>query len=266
MLKLTPLFALFAAFLLFGTNAQALTITPTASTGDSASFDDGDSGGTQSATHGSPVTIVDEVAGTTSVNGQYKYHVWVDTYGGNHDITYTHELTTVFDVLADAAVSYEIVISTSRLGSFGVADDTTWYSAVGASAHLSALTGTINGGSNEAGLDLLGLDLNVGHGQTYDETVAVNQASTGTTVTGNGNSTWTVVTTWTSRGHSYYDEAGLSFGDAVDLGYLDISPGANDGVGTQAALTITAVPEPSTALLVGLGLAGLASVRRQSKR
>ena len=72
-----------------------------------------------------------------------------------------------------------------------------------------------------------------------------------------------MITTWTSRVTSNYDESGLSFGDDLELGYLYIEAGSNDGVDTHASLTITAVPEPSTALLVGLGLAGFASLKRK---
>ena len=264
MLKLTTFFALLAVFLFFGTNAQALTIAPAATTGDSTSFDDGDSGGTQSATSGSAASLPDEAAQSATVTGYYDYQVWGDTWGGNHDQTYTHQLTTVFTVLADPTVDYDIVFSTSRLGAIGIADDTWNNSTVYSSAHLGVLTGTINAGSNEAGLGLTGQAINPsGSSLSSDQNDAVNQASTGTTVTGSGNSTWTVITTWTSRVTSNYDESGLSFGDDLELEELAIPAGPNDGVDTHASLTITAVPEPSTALLVGLGLAGFASLKRK---
>lgn len=261
MLKLTTFFALLAVFLFFGTNAQALTITPGASTGDS-DFDAGDSGGTQSATSGSAGSIADQTAESVTVTGHYDYNIWGDTYGGDEDEIYSHQLTTVFAVLADPTVEYEIVFSTSRLGAIGIADDTTWSSTVYSSAHLGVLTGTINGG-NETGLGLIAQAINPsGSSLSSDQNDAVNQASTGTTVTSSGDSTWTVITTWTSRVTSNYDESGLSFGEDLELGNLDIEAGDDDGVDTHASLTITAVPEPSTALLVGLGLAGFASRKR----
>ena len=75
-------------------------------------------------------------------------------------------------------------------------------------------------------------------------------------------------TTWTSRVTSNYDESGVSMGQAVSEGFLDldIAANTNDSVRTNAILTITAVPEPSTALLVALGFAGLAGVSRRRKR
>ena len=45
--------------------------------------------------------------------------------------------------------------------------------------------------------------------------------------------------------------------------YADAFSGANDNVVNNTAVTITVVPEPGTALLMGLGLAGLAAAGRR---
>ena len=45
--------------------------------------------------------------------------------------------------------------------------------------------------------------------------------------------------------------------------YADAFSGASDNVVNNAAVTITVVPEPGTALLMGLGLAGLAAAGRR---
>ncbi len=47
--------------------------------------------------------------------------------------------------------------------------------------------------------------------------------------------------------------------------YLDGYSGTEDQLSENASVTITVVPEPSTALLVGLGLGGLAAARRSER-
>lgn len=55
----------------------------------------------------------------------------------------------------------------------------------------------------------------------------------------------------------------LNFGVFSDLGAALVSTGGATAAFGNDSLTITVVPEPGTALLMGLGLAGLATIRRR---
>jgi hypothetical protein len=55
----------------------------------------------------------------------------------------------------------------------------------------------------------------------------------------------------------------IEFGADPDYGDALIIAGGQQGVTNSAFVTLTVIPEPGTALLMGLGLAGLASARRR---
>lgn len=252
--------AILACIVLFvsASTGHALTIEVLASSADAANIDNGDSGAT-SVVDDSGDQMVNAAPGAQGyAYGAYEYQAWGDTYGGNEDHTFTHMLSTTFTVIPDnASIVYDIAFGTQRKGSLGK-DDDTWSSyTVYSSAHIGELTGTING-TNAGVLSLPTADYtgNVG-------VAAVNQTSADVSYTGQtGTTTWTVATTWTTRVTSNYDESGVSMGEEVGAWRLDlvIPTDVNAGVRTNAILTITAIPEPSTALLVSLGFDGLGAI------
>lgn len=65
------------------------------------------------------------------------------------------------------------------------------------------------------------------------------------------------------QGGSSYQPVTLNFGVFSDLGGALVTTGGATAAFGNDSLTINVVPEPGTALLMGLGLAGLATVRRR---
>lgn len=258
--------------LAFGSAAQALTITTAVSTPDAAertsaggAYGSDDSGATASVYANIPVNVAETIGEAGSAEGVYLTQVWADTTWGNEDHSYTQTLTTVFTIdtigsggANGGGLTYDVTFDTFRQGILRVEDDTWSSSTVYSSAHLGVLTGTVNG-SYDAGLDLGDLDFEPGSGGGF----AVNQASAGSaTFSVTGNQVFTVITTWDARVTSNYDESGLSLGQSIDESWLDLEHGATASDGITTTMTLTVTPEPSTALLVGLGLAGFASRKR----
>lgn len=254
--------ALFVLVLLCGSTAQALTISTAVSTTDPASSGSGDSGTTNAQSASGDQTVTEANGEIGTAYGVYQTQTWADTWGGNEDETFSHTLTTVFTVTTSAGLAYDVSFNTQRIGALGLDDDTWSSSTVYSSAHLSVLTGTVNG-SGDALLELSATELDNGS----IGTVAVNQTSLNSGYAGQvGTQVFTVVTTWTSRVTSNYDESGVSLGQDVDALFLNLNIPAAPGDGVFTNITVTVVPEPSTALLIGLGMAGLASVNRRSTR
>lgn len=65
------------------------------------------------------------------------------------------------------------------------------------------------------------------------------------------------------QGGSSYQPVTLNFGVFSDLGAALVSTNGATAAFGNDSLTINVVPEPGTALLMGLGLAGLATIRRR---
>ena len=244
--------------------AVVVTIEVLTASTDSENIANGDSGATYTTDGSASQTVTEAASEQGYAYGAYEYQAWGDTWGGNEDHTFAHTLSTTFTVTpSNGSIVYDIAFETQRQGTLGKADDTFSFSTVYSSAHIGELTGTINN-ANSSVLTLEQVDYTGGVG-----TIAVDQTSNAASHTGlTGTTTWIVETTWTSRVTSNYDESGVSMGQAVSEGFLDldIAANTNDSVRTNAILTITAVPEPSTALLVALGFAGLAGVSRRRKR
>ena len=272
MLRPNTLIVALAAFLLFGMNAQALTITTAVTTPDAAersiaggSYGSDDSGATAAVTASSVQTVTETIGEAGGASGVYLTQAWADTTWGDEDDTYSQTLTTVFTIdtvgsggANGGGLNYDVTFNTGRAGFLQIEDDTWSYSTVYSSAHLGVLSGTVNGAS-EAGLGLGALDYDPGSAGT----MAVNQTSGGTaTFSVTGNQVFTVITTWDVRLTTNYDESGVSLGQSIGESWLDLEGTTAAGDGVRTSMLVTVTPEPSTALLVGLGLAGFASRKR----
>lgn len=259
-----------ALLLVCGSTAQALTIatqvtTPDASTrsGGSGSYGS-DNSGTTTAVAASAIQNVVESAGQVGqATGEYLHQSWGDSVWSLEDHTFSHTLTTTFTITPDSLVrQYNVILNTTRAGELGTEDDggSSW---IYASAHLGALTGTINGGA-EALLGLAAADVAEG---TYDSGTGprtdVDQTSGFASYENlTGVQVFEVVTTWTSRVYSNYDESLISLGQDMNESWMENILAADSGDGVHTHATVTVIPEPSTALLIGLGLVGLAAKRR----
>jgi len=259
-------------FFALGSAAQALTITTAVTTPDAAertsgggSYGSDDSGATAAVTASSVQSVTETIGETGGASGVYLTQAWADTTWGDEDHTYSQTLTTVFTIdtvgsggANGGGLTYDVTFNTGRLGFLQTEDDTWSYSTVYSSAHLGVLSGTVNGAS-EAGLGLGALDYDPGSVGA----MAVNQTSDGTaTFSVTGNQVFTVITTWDVRVTSNYDESGVILGQSIDESWLDLERTTTVGEGVRTSMLVTVTPEPSTALLVGLGLAGLASRKR----
>jgi PEP-CTERM motif len=192
-----------------------------------------------------------------------------------------------FSVTAPANVVYDLTIDTSRVGAFTLIDDTALNGPT--RADLGAVTGQLGGVTN-AGLGLADLANVDGAGNTNIGTVNTpfNQTSQLVLTGLSGNQSFTLDFAWTSLVYSNPgsnttstnssngafvfggDEAAVRMGLAGSATSIsggitaDDYPGAgsrtaaNDGHFVGIGLHVTAVPEPTTALLIGAGVAGLA--------
>ncbi|MAG32023.1 MAG: hypothetical protein CL908_14165 [Deltaproteobacteria bacterium] len=84
----------------------------------------------------------------------------------------------------------------------------------------------------------------------------------GGSLTGDGDVHFQVQFLATAAGLTSHSIMTLEFGNQAEFGTLTIGADGAELPFTNASLALTIIPEPGTALLIGLGLAGLASRRR----
>ncbi|MDG2333435.1 MAG: PEP-CTERM sorting domain-containing protein [Myxococcota bacterium] len=269
---------LFLAFgLLLGSSAQALTISgvtiaPAGSnTADNAVNGGSSSNNTSAVSILTPGgTIVDSVGASVGAEGRYASNLWSDaSFTGVNAVT-TNSYNLSLSVSADPGTFYDIAIVSLFQGVL-VRDDDSFFGQ--SEASVSAVTVSINGSvsvphSTSAQLLALGY---------YDATETFSEIGFSSLTGLTGITTLDFVVNWTSTAdNSEDDESAVLLGldeaggpvSGVSAGEYGNLPSARDrnldGHFINVSATVTAIPEPGTLVLLGMGLVGLAAHRRRS--
>ena len=269
----------FLAFgLILGSSAQALTISGVTITvdGDNTADDaapPGHSGANNTSATSiitSGGTVVDAVAASVSAETRYASNVWADGSFNTVNAVTTSAYTLSLSVSADPGTFYDITIGSLFQGILTRVDDSFFGES---EASVSAVTVEINGSvsvphSTSAQLLALGY---------YDATESFSESGSSSLTGLTGTTTLNFVVDWTSSADNTegdeaavllgLDEAGGPVG-GVSAGEYGSLPSArdlnDDGHFITVSATVTAIPEPGTLVLLGMGLAGLAAHRRRS--
>jgi hypothetical protein len=225
-----------AAMVFAATTASALTFSATATTGDGSPLN--------AITQGTSVTIQINVVADPgdSING-----LGADVYG------YDGALSFVSGVATDVIMADVRLPPAPVLCNYGVIArcDYSWTGGLGNTQIDTAnlAESPANDGSQNRVTIFKGIDLDYLWG---DSSIGVEQpGADGTT----GTTQFTVVFTASAAG-----SRDVIVGTGVDLGGV-VTPGNIQA--NNASIQLTVVPEPGTALLMGLGLAGLAAAGRR---
>ena len=261
------------SFLFFFVSAvHAITIsgvTATTNVGDSG-FVSASQNGSDSATSVTNAggASADTLGATVSAGTRYAQYVWGDADVGSTTLNTNSDYRVVMDITPDdASTVYTLQIDTTRVGALALLDDSTFYDCCG-EASIGAVTGSVDGVA-DANLGMIGLDMSSpppAGGSGSSASVDINQLGS-TTISGlSGNYQLVLDFVWTSEVFSNWDEASVRLGLSTSVSGVSVNdyPGigsrteALDGhfVNVTATVDYTAIPEPSTALLLGLGLAG----------
>ena len=227
-------------------------------------------------------TVADAVAAEMSATTRYASNLWADA--GLLDPSQNNITTNSYDmslkVSADPGTTYDIAIGTLFKGILVREDEDggcffcTQQSAAGVSAVQVEINSVVSV-PHETSAQLLALGY-------YDASVAFSELGNSSMTGLTGTTMLSFVVTWTSNADNTegdeaavllgLDEAGSPIGGVTGGEYGNLtgpgSPGDArdmnlDGHFIEVIATVTAIPEPSTALLLATGLAIIAVRRRR---
>ena len=263
-LNIACICSLVAAVLLLVTPVSALTISSVSATANAGNTADTSVAPNEflssTAVLDAGGTVADVLSSMVTAGTQYMSTTSSDASGaGSTAMNATSDYRLAFTVDGDGSAEYSITIDASRVGAFTLVNDP----GVGTDANASM--GAVTVVSSLGGTGTLGLAALAGATGGGNQDVVFNQNGT---VTYLGLSGITVVSldfSWTLDTDSAQHEAAIRMGMAGSLALLsaDDYPGVgsrtigSDGHFVNVTATVTAVPEPTTALLLSLGLIGL---------
>lgn len=213
----------------------------------------------------------------------------VGAFQSTQGTTLNADYTITFSVTHSLGVNYQIDVATSINGVLTYLDDALGAAGNGTAADLtiSGVSGSRTGGSSQTGSLSLATGTSLVGGTN---TGGVNQAISGSNfatifATGTGAAQlYTLTFTFSATARSTCSGLCVTGGDekAVRLGapgfadsgaiLADTTADNYPGVGSRTQsldghfVNVTVIPEPATASLLGLGLAGLSALRRRASR
>jgi len=216
-------------------------------------------------------TTTDTAGNSVSAGTRYTQYAWADNFSGVTTHQPTSDYSVVLDIASAAGTFYDLEIDTTRLGALTLYEDCCWSSTVFSSASIGEVTAEV-GGSIESALSMSEVSIN---GSPLNQ--EINQASSFTLAGLEGDFQLVLDFEWTSEVWSNNDEGALRLGlwnsatgvSANDYPGPDSRPMADDGHFVDVTATVVSVtapiPEPSTALLLALGLCGLSATRARKR-
>jgi|LakMenEpi03Aug12_release.lakeMendotaPanAssembly.Ray.scaffolds.fasta_scaffold01940_24 hypothetical protein len=262
--------------------ALVLSVTATNNTTTTTAGPGGDSGFNQSlAVTNAGASVADTLGSSVSGSTRYISNVAADRpiafSGSTARRTINTDYTLTISTSAPVTHTYNLIVNSSILGELTLLDD---IAAGAGGAQISDVTGRLNG-SPTAGLSLTGIAENFSTGTGVNDAQERNKSASNSINLGSfvGPQNFSLRFTFSTEARSPQnvgggDEAAVRLGANGPLGgaTADDYPGpgdvvdriqANDGHFVSVTATITAVPEPSSALLALSSLIGLCGLRRR---